>query len=65
MLARSTTTGYYFAINYLFQALEFLSKIEILSIISEFKSLKANIFRLFSFTMSHEKIPDLLVYLRY
>ena len=56
MLARSTTIGYYFRINYLFKALEFLPKIGILSIISEFKSSKVNIFRLFSFTISHERI---------
>ena len=53
----------HFVINYLFQALVFLEKIGILSIVSESKNSKLNIFRLFSFNISHENIPELTVYL--
>ena len=54
----------HFVINYLFQALVFLEKIGILSIVSESKNSKLNIFRLFLFNIiSHENIPELTVYL--
>ena len=47
--ARSTTIADYSGINYLLQASVFRQKLDI--------------FRLYSFNTSHEKIPDLIVYL--